>query len=72
LIENDHGPALITGENYGIEAAIPATIAIILSIVAIQYLKVLRPDEEMLAMTSSEISKGSNSLDLQRNVDSTG
>jgi membrane protease YdiL (CAAX protease family) len=72
LIENDSGPALITGENYGIEAAIPATIAIILSILAIQYLKVLRPDEEMLAMTSSEISKGSSSLDLQRNVDRTG
>jgi membrane protease YdiL (CAAX protease family) len=59
LHEIDRGPALITGANYGIEAAIPTTIAIVLSIAAIYFSKFPKPNEELLAMTSKENAKPS-------------
>ncbi len=59
LHEIDRGPALITGANYGIEAAIPTTIAIVLSIAAIYFSKFPKPNEELLAMTSEENPKRS-------------
>lgn len=54
LKEIDGGPAWLTGETYGIEGGIAATIALILSIVAIYFLPGLKPSDEMLAMTSAE------------------
>ena len=52
--EIDRGPAWLTGEHYGIEASIACTIAILISIAAIHFLPGVGPDEELLAMTSSE------------------
>lgn len=57
LKEIDRGPAWLTGETYGIEGGIACTIAIVISIIAIQYLPFLKPNEEMLALTSSERSE---------------
>jgi membrane protease YdiL (CAAX protease family) len=54
LTEIDRGPAWLTGESYGLEGSIACTIAILLSIALISFLPGIRPDEEMLAMTSSE------------------
>ena len=47
LKESDHGPAWLTGENYGIEASIACTLALIVSTIAIYYLPFLKPSEEM-------------------------
>jgi len=47
LKESDHGPAWLTGENYGIEASVACTIALIVSTIAIYYLPFLKPSEEM-------------------------
>lgn len=47
LKESDHGPAWLTGENYGIEASIACTIALIVSTIAIYYMPYLKPSEEM-------------------------
>ena len=52
LQEIDAGPAWLTGENYGIEAGIACTVALICSIALIYYLPNLQPTEEMLALTS--------------------
>lgn len=54
LKEIDGGPAWLTGESYGIEGGIAATIALIASTVAIYSLPGLKPSDEMLAMTSHE------------------
>ena len=56
LKEIDRGPAWLTGENYGIEGSIACTVAIIIAIAAIHFLPI-KPDEEMVAMTSSESNK---------------
>lgn len=50
--ETDLGPAWLTGENYGIEASIACTVALIVSTVAIYYLPFLKPSDEMMALTS--------------------
>ncbi len=52
LKESDHGPAWLTGENYGIEASIACTIALILSTVAIHFLPVAKASEEMATLSS--------------------
>jgi membrane protease YdiL (CAAX protease family) len=54
LKEIDGGPAWLTGEMYGIEGGVAATIALIASTVAIYFLPGLKPGDEMLAMTSNE------------------
>jgi len=59
LKEIDHGPVWLTGEAYGIEGGIAATIALVASTMAIYFLPDLKPSEEMLAMTSSEIPRQS-------------
>jgi membrane protease YdiL (CAAX protease family) len=51
LLENDRGPQILTGSAYGIEAALPATLAILVSIAVIQFSGFIRPNEELLAMT---------------------
>ena len=53
LKEIDRGPAWLTGENYGIEASIACTAAIIIAIALIHFLPV-KADEEMVALTSHE------------------
>jgi hypothetical protein len=54
LREVDSGPIWLTGENYGIEGGIACTVALIASSLLIWFLPILRPTEEMLALTSSE------------------
>lgn len=53
LREIDHGPAWLTGGNYGIEGGIAATAALIISTVAVCYLPLVKPSDELLAMTSN-------------------
>ena len=50
--ETDTGPAWLTGGVYGIEGGIACTVALILSVAAIWLLPVIKPDAELLAMTS--------------------
>ena len=52
LKEIDKGPTWLTGETYGIEGGIACTIAIVVSTVAIHFLPILRPSEEMARLTS--------------------
>jgi membrane protease YdiL (CAAX protease family) len=52
LKETDGGPAWLTGENYGIEASVACTIALLASTVAIHFLPTLEPSEEMKTLTS--------------------
>ena len=52
LKEIDRGPMWLTGESYGIEGGIACTVAIVISIAAIQFLPVFRPGAEMVALTS--------------------
>lgn len=55
LKEIDVGSKLFSGGDYGIEAGVACTIALIISTVLIWYLPILKPTEEMLALTSEEI-----------------
>jgi membrane protease YdiL (CAAX protease family) len=54
LNEIDRGQAWLTGEQYGIEASIACTIAILISMAVIYFMPGIRPDDEMLAMSSTE------------------
>ena len=49
--ETEAGPAWITGGDYGIEGGIITTIAIITSTAVIYFLPILKPSEEMLALS---------------------
>ncbi len=49
------GSDIVTGGNYGVEGGIACTIAIVASGILIWFLPVLKPSEEMLALTSEEI-----------------
>lgn len=50
----DQGPTWLTGGHYGIEGGVTCTIALIVSTVLIWFLPVLKPTEEMLALTNHE------------------
>ncbi len=50
----DSGPVWLTGGDYGIEGGIACTIALIFSTALIYFLPILKPTEEMLALTSAE------------------
>jgi membrane protease YdiL (CAAX protease family) len=50
LKESDRGPAWLTGENYGIEASISCTIALIVSTIAIYFFPWFKPSEEIMAL----------------------
>ncbi len=54
LKEIDRGPAWLTGETYGIEGGIVCTVAIIISTIAIYKLPIVRPDRELLILSSKE------------------
>jgi membrane protease YdiL (CAAX protease family) len=53
--EIDRGPAWITGGDYGIEAGISTTIAILISIAVIYFLPLVKADEELVKLTSEEM-----------------
>lgn len=50
----DSGPEWLTGGRYGLEGGAACTLALIISIALIYFLPILRPTEEMLALTSEE------------------
>ncbi len=50
----DQGPTWLTGGHYGIEGGITCTIALIITTLAIWFLPIFKPTEEMLALTSQE------------------
>ena len=52
LKEIDSGPAWLTGGDYGIEGGIACTVALVLSTLAIQFLPIVKPVDEMVALTS--------------------
>ncbi len=52
LLEVDTGPSWLTGETYGIEGGILCTIALVVSTAVIYCIPWLKPDAEMLALTS--------------------
>ncbi len=52
LKEVETGPVWLTGGDYGLEAGIACTIALIISTAVIYYRPWLKPDEEMLELTS--------------------
>lgn len=54
LQEIDRGPAWLTGGDYGIEASISCTIALVVSTIVIYFLPIFKPAEEMIALTSRE------------------
>jgi len=58
LREIDSGPIWLTGESYGIEGGIVCTAALIVSTLLIWFLPILRPTEEMVALTSEETRAG--------------
>ena len=57
LQQIDQGPTWLTGGHYGIEGGITCTFALIVSVGLIWFLPILKPTEEMLALTSKENSK---------------
>jgi uncharacterized protein len=54
LREIDRGPVWLTGGEYGLEGGIAATLALLISTAAIYKMPNLKPDQELLAMTSTE------------------
>lgn len=60
LIEVDQGPAWLTGANYGLEGSVTCTIILIASTLAIHFLPVLKPTDDMLALTDREQPAGPN------------
>lgn len=55
LREVDGGPVWLTGGNYGLEGGLACTAALLITTVLIWFAPFLRSDEEMKAMTSSEL-----------------
>ncbi len=50
--EIETGPAWISGGPYGLEGGVVTTIAIVISTIAIYFLPILKPDPELLALTT--------------------
>lgn len=50
----DQGPTWLTGGHYGIEGGITCTIAIVVTTALIWFLPILKPTEDMVALTSHE------------------
>lgn len=53
--EIDSGPSWLTGQTYGIEGGVVCTISIVISIIAIYFMPNLKPDAELLTMTSRPV-----------------
>ena len=72
LREIDSGPAWLTGESYGIEGGIACTIALLVSIALIHFLPILKPTDEMLALTSEEkVRRGDEETTRQEDRDNS-
>jgi uncharacterized protein len=54
LQEIDSGPVWLTGADYGIEGGIACTVSLIVTTLAIWFSPILKPTEEMLALTDRE------------------
>lgn len=54
LQQIDQGPTWLTGGHYGIEGGFACTIALLVSTILIWFLPILKPTEEMLALTNQE------------------
>lgn len=54
LQQIDQGPTWLTGGHYGIEGGFACTIALAVSTILIWFLPILKPTEEMLALTNQE------------------
>jgi membrane protease YdiL (CAAX protease family) len=52
LKEIDSGPSWLTGGTYGLEAGVACTAALLISTVAIYFMPGIKPDREMLILTS--------------------
>jgi membrane protease YdiL (CAAX protease family) len=52
--QTEKGSDFLNGGSYGVEGGFSATIALIISMVLIYFLPVLKPSEEMLALTGEE------------------
>jgi membrane protease YdiL (CAAX protease family) len=51
----DLGPVWLTGGSYGIEGGLACTIALIISTIAVWFLPLPKPSEEMLELTGEEV-----------------
>ena len=54
LKEIDNGPEWLTGGSYGIEGGIASTIALVVTGTAIYFMPFVKPEDEMLALSSQE------------------
>ena len=52
--QTEKGSEFLSGGSYGVEGGLACTIALIISMILIYFLPLLRPSEEMLALTSEE------------------
>jgi uncharacterized protein len=59
---NDQGPTWLTGGSYGIEGGIACTISLLFSMLVVWFFPFIKADEEMLELTSIEVSKGKSFL----------
>ena len=68
----DSGPIWLTGGDYGIEGGFACTIALIVSTALIYFLPILKPTDEMLALTSEEkVKQGDNETTRQGDRDNS-
>lgn len=58
----DSGPVWLTGGSYGLEGGISCTLALLLSCGLIWILPLIKPNEELLQMSSEETSSGKENL----------
>jgi membrane protease YdiL (CAAX protease family) len=63
LKEIDAGPDWLTGGNYGIEASVACTIALIASTIAIHFMPGLKPSEEMMELQKPDRKRGLKKMD---------
>jgi hypothetical protein len=57
---SDLGPRWLTGGSYGIEGGVAATIALVIAIIIVWKIRSVRPDPEMLLLTSDENPKAAH------------
>lgn len=57
---SDLGPRWLTGGSYGIEGGVAATVALVVSTIIVWRIRSVKPDPELLALTSHENPKAAN------------
>ncbi len=60
--EIDAGPTWLTGQDYGIEGGLACTVAIILSCFLIYVMPAVKPDPELLSLTSPDVTGETRSI----------